>query len=157
MRKPDSRLYDSNYDDAIRAADADREAAEARLRAHHLEGRLGDDELADRLTRCQSAKTMGELRALLVDLPGERPAEAGPRAGWRGGWLGVPLVPALLALALLFALFGSHAGWHHGYYGWHHGYGWHHHAYHGFPWFPLLLVFAVLFAVRRRRWCGRAG
>ena len=87
---------------ALRASDADRERVAAALRRHHLDGRLDNDELQERLGACYAAKTHEDLAPLLADLPGE--AAAGPPrsagARWRGP--GVPL-PALLILALVLA------------------------------------------------------
>jgi hypothetical protein len=55
--------------DALRAADADREATAAALRRAHEEGRLDTLELEERLTRCYAAKTVAELDRLVADLP----------------------------------------------------------------------------------------
>ncbi len=57
-------------DPRIRAADADRERTATLLREHHAEGRLSAEEFNDRLDRTFAAKTIGELDALLADLPG---------------------------------------------------------------------------------------
>lgn len=57
-------------DPRIRASDADRERTTALLREHHAEGRLNTEEFNDRLDRALEAKTIGELDALLADLPG---------------------------------------------------------------------------------------
>lgn len=57
-------------DPRIRASDADRERAATLLREHHAEGRLNPEEFNDRLDRVFAAKTIGELDALLADLPG---------------------------------------------------------------------------------------
>lgn len=57
-------------DPRIRASDADRERTAALLREHHAEGRLNAEEFNDRLDRALAAKTIGELDALLADLPG---------------------------------------------------------------------------------------
>ncbi|HEU4641173.1 MAG TPA: DUF1707 domain-containing protein [Gemmatimonadaceae bacterium] len=162
MRHDDWRPRGDEHDDEIRAADADREATAERLRKHHLEGRLTDDELDQRLERCMAARTLGELRALVADLPGERPREARGSA-WRRRALFpfFPLLPALIALALLLGAFAHavawhHAAWHHA--AWHHGgppYGW------GFPWLLFLLIAGALFLWRRARceeaWHARGG
>jgi hypothetical protein len=55
--------------DTARAADADREATAEKLRIAAAEGRIGFEELDDRLGQALSARTYGQLRALLADLP----------------------------------------------------------------------------------------
>lgn len=65
-------------DDRIRASDADREHVTARLREHFAAGRLTSDELDDRISAALNAKTYGELRQLMGDLP--EPALAAPGA-----------------------------------------------------------------------------
>jgi DNA-binding PadR family transcriptional regulator len=55
--------------DQIWALDADRERAVASLRDHFAEGRLTRAELDERLTVALSARTAGDLRRLLADLP----------------------------------------------------------------------------------------
>lgn len=57
-------------DPRIRASDADRERTVTLLREHHAEGRLTAEEFSDRVDRAFAAKTLGELDALLADLPG---------------------------------------------------------------------------------------
>jgi DUF1707 SHOCT-like domain len=51
------------------AADAQRERALASLRHHYLQGRLDVDELSVRTDRAVRARTTGELRAALRNLP----------------------------------------------------------------------------------------
>jgi hypothetical protein len=53
----------------LRASDAERERAVAELREHALAGRLTVEELDERSERAYSARTRGELDALLADLP----------------------------------------------------------------------------------------
>jgi len=55
-----------------RAADADREAIAERLRVAAGEGRIDFEELDERLGQAYSAKTYGQLRALVEDLPVEQ-------------------------------------------------------------------------------------
>ena len=55
--------------DTARAADADRESAAERLRIAAGEGRIDLTELDDRLGQVYSARTYGELRVLMADLP----------------------------------------------------------------------------------------
>jgi hypothetical protein len=54
----------------MRASDADRERTASLLREHHAAGRLDAAEFNDRLDQVFTAKTMGDLDALLADLPG---------------------------------------------------------------------------------------
>ena len=57
-------------DPRMRASDSDRERTASLLREHHAAGRLDAAEFNDRLDRAFEAKTMGDLDALLADLPG---------------------------------------------------------------------------------------
>ena len=58
------------YDLTMRlAADEQRERTVMTLRRAYLDGRLREDELADRTGRALSARTTGELRSLVRDLP----------------------------------------------------------------------------------------
>jgi Domain of unknown function (DUF1707) len=78
-------------DDRLRISDADREQVTARLREHYAEGRLTSEELDERITAALSAKTFGDLRRIMADLPEPAPAGAqgGPPPGWAGpGWAG---------------------------------------------------------------------
>jgi Domain of unknown function (DUF1707) len=53
----------------IRAADEDRERVATALRTHCEAGRLTIDELEERLAAAYAAKTLGDLDALMSDLP----------------------------------------------------------------------------------------
>jgi hypothetical protein len=53
----------------MRASDADRERAATLLREHHAAGRLTVDEFGERVEQVFAAKTIGQLDALLADLP----------------------------------------------------------------------------------------
>jgi uncharacterized protein DUF1707 len=53
----------------LRASDADRDAVADRLRTAAGEGRLEPDELEERLHVALRARTYGDLRRLLADLP----------------------------------------------------------------------------------------
>jgi hypothetical protein len=99
----------------LRASDADRERVIERLRQAASEGRLLTEELEQRLEAALSARTYGQLDALIGDLPG------GPllrrethRLAWVPPALGVaiviPLVLAVLATVVL-ALTGVLAMW----------------------------------------------
>ena len=56
-------------DDRIRTSDADRESITARLRDHYAEGRLTHAELDERMTAALTARTFGDLRKIMADLP----------------------------------------------------------------------------------------
>jgi hypothetical protein len=56
-------------DPRMRASDKDRERTAALLREHLAHGRLTPEEFDDRVDRTFEAKTMGDLDALLADLP----------------------------------------------------------------------------------------
>jgi Domain of unknown function (DUF1707) len=94
----------------LRVGDAERAAVADRLAAHAAAGRLGVEELEQRVERAHAAVRRAELDALLGDLPATgagrraarsaRPAAAGALAPtWRGPWLRRPPL-ALLAVAL---------------------------------------------------------
>jgi hypothetical protein len=97
-------------DDRIRISDADRERVGARLREHYAEGRLSSEELEERITATFSAKTIGDLRGVMADLP--EPELAPPLQARPMPPLGMPprvvvhrgprLLPLLL-FALIFA------------------------------------------------------
>jgi len=94
-------------DDRMRISDADREHVTARLREHFAAGRLTSEELEERITSTLNAKTYGDLRRVMVDLP--EPAPVGPQGGGPmppPRWAGGPIYayrrgPRLLPLALL--------------------------------------------------------
>lgn len=56
-------------DPRLRASDADRERTASLLREHHAQGRLTPEEFDERVDRTFTAKTIGDLDALLADLP----------------------------------------------------------------------------------------
>ena len=99
----------------LRASDADREQIAERLRHATAEGRLLTEELEQRLETAFSARTYGELDALVADLPGsiERRRKSSVRP-----WIAVALalallIPVVLAViaAVLFVLTGVFAVW----------------------------------------------
>lgn len=95
-------------DDRIRISDADREHAAARLREHFAEGRLSQEELDERLSAALSAKTEGDLRRVMTDLPGPAPVPAAGRGlAFRRG----PRLWPLAAFALIAVLVLPGAGW----------------------------------------------
>ncbi|HEX7266328.1 MAG TPA: DUF1707 domain-containing protein [Streptosporangiaceae bacterium] len=104
-------------DDRIRVSDADRDHAAARLRDHFAEGRLTQEELDERISAALSAKTFGDLRRVMADLPQPEPvpARAAPnpqRAGppWVVYRHGPPILPLVL-FALLAAMLIPGGGW----------------------------------------------
>jgi hypothetical protein len=56
-------------DPRIRASDADRDRVASLLREHHAAGRLTAEEFHERMDRALEATTLGELDALMADLP----------------------------------------------------------------------------------------
>jgi Domain of unknown function (DUF1707) len=98
----------------LRASDAEREAFGERLRRHHADGRLTTDEFQERIDRCYSAKTSGELQQLVTDLPAEHARERRLPVR-RRLWL-VPLVPIVIVVAVASLVGGVHHHWHGG--GW---------------------------------------
>jgi DUF1707 SHOCT-like domain len=104
-------------DDRIRASDADREQVTARLREHYAEGRLSSDELDERVTAALNAKTFGDLRRVMADLPDTamEPGPAPQSPPWPAGprlvfWRGPRLLPLALIL-LIAAIAVPGAGW----------------------------------------------
>lgn len=59
----------SAANDSLRASDAERERVAAQLREHCAAGRITPEELDERSDAAFSARTLGELRGLLADLP----------------------------------------------------------------------------------------
>jgi hypothetical protein len=96
---------------AIRASDADRERVAERLRQAAAEGRLLTDELEQRLEASFSARTYGQLNALVADLPGRglaAPAESRRRPALGSALALAIAIPVLLAVlaAVVFAVTG---------------------------------------------------
>jgi Domain of unknown function (DUF1707) len=97
----------------LRASDADRDATADRLRQHHTDGRLDQDEFQERLDRCFAAKTVGELAELTRDLPDYTARyRAGGRTGF--GLIGclrmIPILPIILAIIALHLIVGVASG-----------------------------------------------
>jgi hypothetical protein len=103
-------------DDRLRTSDADRDRVAARLRDHFAEGRLTREELDERITAALNAKTHGDLRRVLADLPEPTPVVPQgrplPRIGapFPVARRGPRLLP-LAVLALVAALLLPGAGW----------------------------------------------
>ncbi|MHB1537859.1 MAG: DUF1707 SHOCT-like domain-containing protein [Solirubrobacteraceae bacterium] len=124
----------------VRAGDADRDATVQRLRENHGQGRIDVAEFQERLDGAYAAKTIGELRQLVSDLPQQaQPAETvrrGSRIRWRPTLLWIPVLLGILVLS------AAHPGYHH-----HPGPG---------PWMLIPMFFlARLFFRRRRPWGQR--
>jgi Domain of unknown function (DUF1707) len=92
------------HDPQLRVSDEDRDRTAALLREHHALGRLSPEEFSERLDGAFEAKTIGEIDALLRDLPSidlyrlpdaqltRQPRQAQLRpvrrgsAAWRAAW-----------------------------------------------------------------------
>jgi hypothetical protein len=94
------------YDPNIRASDGDRDRTASLLREHLAAGRLSPEEFNERLDLAFAAKTVGDIDALLRDLPGidlyrlpdaeltrhprqangNPPHRGGHHRGWRAAW-----------------------------------------------------------------------
>ena len=71
----------------MRASDADRDRTVDQLRDHGAAGRLTTEELEERADRALAARTLGELEAILTDLPAvpdRRRVTAKRQAAWSG-------------------------------------------------------------------------
>lgn len=64
----------------MRASDSDRDAVVSDLSEHFQAGRLTAGEFGERTGQALAARTWGELRDLLADLPTTRPAPQAPAA-----------------------------------------------------------------------------
>ena len=107
-----------NYPSAqMKASDADRDAVLSDLSEHFQAGRLDAGEFEDRSGRALAARTWGELRDLLQDLPaGPRiPATASPGVPPRRPFGRAVLVPvavlAVIGIAAAMSPGHAHARW----------------------------------------------
>ena len=103
-------------DDSIRVSDADRDRVTAQLRDHFAAGRITPGELDERLSAALNAKTFGDLRPIVADLPGPVPAPLGaapPPLRATPAWAvrRRPPFPPLILVALLAALLIPGTGW----------------------------------------------
>jgi hypothetical protein len=94
----------------LRASDADREAVTTRLHEAAVEGRLDADELEERLHLALRARTYGELRRLVADLPAQaapwdrrRSRGVAPLAFTIAVRVAVALVMVVIAMAVIVA------------------------------------------------------
>src|SRR5260221_13182343 len=104
-------------DDRIRISDADREWVPARPAEHFAEGRLNSGGLDGRIPAALSAKTFGDLRPIMADLPDPVPVPlpSMPSAPWAGrpgalAWRGPRILP-LAMIVLVAALVIPGVGW----------------------------------------------
>jgi hypothetical protein len=114
-----SYSYDSLREPNVRASDGDREHVADTLRNHHAEGRLDNEEMQQRIDACYDAKTVGDLEALLHDLPRQDPGDQAQlgysnRFPYRLGSGRRPIIrlwPILIALIALSIVTGHHLFW----------------------------------------------
>jgi Domain of unknown function (DUF1707) len=120
----------------MRASDSDRDAVVSDLSEHFQAGRLTAGEFDERMGRALAARTWGELRSLLADLPAARSgAAASTSLSARPRRFAPPPIAALagLVIALVVLVNVAHDG-------------------RGFVW----LLLPALLVARRLIWCGRA-
>lgn len=89
---------------AMRASDADRERLVEMLKTAFAEGRLTQEEYTLRMERAYTARTYGDLDALIVDLPGAATAMPHPPYGARAYEFRRP--NSLAVASLICGLFG---------------------------------------------------
>jgi hypothetical protein len=95
----------------MRASDSDRDAVVSDLSEHYQAGRLTAEEFDQRTGRALAARTWGELRDLLADLPAARPAPQAPAAASSGarpqlsrGRFAPPVIAALAGIGITSAV-----------------------------------------------------
>lgn len=88
----------------LKASDHDREHVAERLRRATAEGRLLTDELEERLGGVFSARTYGELDAVVADLPAEHATDRAGAPLWVKAGLALALVLAVLAVLAMAVL-----------------------------------------------------
>jgi len=103
-------------DDSIRVSDTDRDRVTAQLRDHFAAGRITPGELDERLSAALNAKTFGDLRRIMADLPGPVAAPLGaasPSLRAAPAWAvrRRPPFPPLILLVLLTVLLIPGTGW----------------------------------------------
>jgi hypothetical protein len=110
----------NNLPAQMKASDSDRDAVVSDLGEHFQAGRLTAGEFDERMGRALAARTWGELRGLLADLPATQP---GPRAAATRSLSTRPrrssgrLVPAPIAvlagigIAVAVLVNVAHVGW----------------------------------------------
>jgi Domain of unknown function (DUF1707) len=92
----------------MRASDSDRDAVVSELGQHFQAGRLTAGEFDDRMGLALAARTWGELRGLLADLPATGTAPRAPALGARpgpsSGRVAPPLITALAGIGITVAV-----------------------------------------------------
>ena len=103
----------------MRASDADRDAVLSELSEHFQAGRLTAEEFGERAGQALAARTHGELRDLLRDLPATRPGPATPavtssaapaQRSWRPALLPVAAL-VVIAIAVVTSVGVGHDRW----------------------------------------------
>src|SRR5258707_7246893 len=95
----------------LRAADSDREHVADRLKHATAEGRLMTEELEERLGAVFSARTYGELDAVVSDLPTPRDNRRHQTPLWVQATLAIAILMAFVAVLAAFRLVRlRHAG-----------------------------------------------
>jgi hypothetical protein len=92
----------------LRASDADREAVAAKLHQAAVEGRLDAEELEERLHLALRARTYGDLRRLVADLPVARAPRSFARTSFS---LAIRVAVILAAVAVALAVLAATAMW----------------------------------------------
>jgi hypothetical protein len=100
---------ETRRDPGLRASDSDRESAVTVLREHGAAGRLDVDELEERVAGAYTARTHGELDALLSDLPAKAPARTVAPNHRQPEWGG--FVAVNLLLVAIWAFTGAGYFW----------------------------------------------
>ena len=111
MSKPQAR-YDRHTgprDRSLRVGDQEREAVSEILRREHVNGRIDAVEFQERLDRCLTARTYGDLDTLVADLPGDDPPRRRHTARWAPRPWPVGVLP-LIVIGLIVAS-GGRALW----------------------------------------------
>lgn len=93
---------------SLRASDADRDAVAEQLREAAVEGRLEPEELEERLHLALRARTYGDLRRLVGDLPAKRARVPATRTAFV---LAVRVAAVLVAVAVILAFVALRAIW----------------------------------------------
>ena len=110
----------NNLPAEMRASDSDRDAVVSDLSEHFQAGRLTAEEFDERTGQALAARTLGELRNLLADLPATRLASQAPatrslrpRPRRSSGRLAPPPIAALAGIAIAAAVLVNvaHGGW----------------------------------------------
>ena len=92
--RPRPPIEAARRDPALRASDSERESIVSELREHGAAGRLEIEELEQRIETAYTARTHGQLGALLRDLPAQR--RVATRAARDPDWRAFAAVNALL-------------------------------------------------------------